>query len=241
MGEVEPVVFRLGRIELADLRGQVMDAANADPGQWHAVEDARGGHQALAHQAIPVLFRRHIFEPVHQPLGGQRTLGEARLLQVSAGAAHRFLENRVAEQVVVAIATIGQQVVRVEVKAHLRRKVRQPEHRALQPGQAPLGQGAVQRQSALFRLTEGGRVQARAEALAQRPDDVFRRHPVGDQRHAAELDDGQIGERQPRGQAEGHRLAHGQAGMGQQVGHHPAFAVGALAVLEGAHRGNSCW
>src|SRR5690606_14560426 len=79
MGEVEPVAFRRGATEPADLRGQVTDAANADPGQWHAVEDARGGHQALAHQAIPVLFRWHTFEPVHQPLGGQRTLGEARL------------------------------------------------------------------------------------------------------------------------------------------------------------------
>src|SRR5690606_13192566 len=107
--------------------------------------------------------------------------------------------------------------------------------------QSASAQRLVQRLAALFRLTESGRLQACAEALAQRLDDVLWRHPIGNQRHATELDDGQVGERQPRSQAESHRLAHGQAGVGQQIGQHSGFAVGALAMLKGANCGSCCW
>ena len=169
---------------------------------------------------------------IQQPLGRQHALGEARALQVGAGAALRQFGHRIADQVVVAFLAVHQQVVRVEMEAHVFGKIGQPEHRCLQADHFALRQQFIQPAHPGSGIAEGLEVEAGLERFAHALEDELGRHAVGDERETGELDEGQVGERQRGGQAERHRFGKRDAVMGHQIGGDAAFAVGRVAVLE---------
>jgi hypothetical protein len=169
---------------------------------------------------------------VHEPLGREHALGEARAREVGARAAHGLLEHRVADEVVVAVLAVDQEVVRVEVKAHVRRKVRQPVHRGLQAHQLAVGQQRIEPLLPGLGAAEGLEAEARGHRCQEALDDGLGRHAVRDERQARQLDERQVRERQRRRQAQRHALGHRRAVVAHQAGDDAAFAVRRLLVLE---------
>ena len=121
------------------------------------------------------------------------------------------------------------------MEAHFRREIGQPEHRALQSHQFAFGQGGIQRLLAGGRGGEFLQLELQTQHLAVAADDAARRHAVGNQRHAGQLDHRHIHKGQRRGQAEHQGFVEGIAVVLQQGGHHAAFTVGGVLVGEVGH------
>ena len=81
----------------------------------------------------------------------------------------------------------------------------------------------------------GGQFQP--QCLAGVFDDAARCDAVGNQRHAAQLDDGQPDKGQRVGDAENHGFVQVVAVVFEQRGHYAAFAVGGMLVWEFGHGG----
>jgi hypothetical protein len=122
--------------------------------------------------------------------------------------------------------------VGVEVKAQVGRKVRQPEHGGLQPDQPARVEQLVEARHAALGRAEFLEAHAQIQAAVQALDDEARRHAIRDQRQAVQADERQVGERQRRGEAEGHRLGHRQAAVAHQRGHHARLAMRGVHVHE---------
>ncbi len=217
--------------ELLHALGQRAHAAHADDGNGRQ-HVAHGLADGLCHRCRIDRLALDGLRVVHEALGREHALGEARARKVGAGATYRLFEHRVADQVVVAFLAVHQQVVRVEVKAHVGRKVRQPVDRGLQAHELPVGQECVQALCAGFRAAKGLEAEARGHRCQQALDDGLGRHAVRDERQARQLDERQVSERQRRREAERHALGHGHAVVAHQVRDDAAFAMRRLLVFE---------
>ena len=134
-------------------------------------------------------FRRPVArERVHHAFGRQRAFGKTRPLQIFGGAALHGFKHGVAEQVVAAFFAVHHQVVGIEMKAHMRRKIRQPKHRSLQACRLPRRNRFVQRRLPRMLVGEFADIEFQAERFAGVFDDAARRNAVRHQRHTGELD-----------------------------------------------------
>ena len=154
----------------------------------------------------PIGHVRRALQHIQHTLGSQRPCGKARLLQISGGATHHLFKYGIGNQVVIALFAKHQQIVRVEMKAQVLRKIRQPVHRCLQADQLPLLQQLIQPRLRCLWLAESFKAHAHAQRFLQILDDAARRHAVRHQRQPTHLDKGQIGKHQGRRQAKHHRL-----------------------------------
>ena len=177
--------------------------------------------------------RRYRRRPVHQPFGGQCSAHESRPLQRLGRATLRLLEHRVADQIVVAISPVHDQVVGVEVKAHGFRKVRQPVHRSLQTHGAALLQLGIQGCHADLRAAKALLLPAHADAASQPAIDSTGRHAIAGEGQLVDPYKRQMREGQSAGQAQHHRFGQRQAGGLQQNRTDAGFAMACMPVLDG--------
>ena len=140
--------------------------------------------------------------------------------------------DRVADQVVVAFLAVHDEVVGVEVEAHVGREIGQPERRGLDADDVALCQQFIEALHALVLVAEGLEVEAHPERLDHALEDGLGRHAEGDQREAGELHERQVGERHRAGQAEGHRFGDLRAVVRQHGRGDAALAMRSVAVLE---------
>lgn len=181
-------------------------------------------------------FRRPVArERVHHAFGRQRAFGKTRPLQIFGGAALHGFKHGVAEQVVAAFFSVHHQIVGIEMKAHMRRKIRQPKHRSLQACGLPRCNRFVQRRLPRMFVGEFADIEFQAERFAGVFDDAARRNAVRHQRHTGELDQRHIHKSQPAGEPENQRFVERVAVVVQQGGHHAAFAMGGVLVGEIVH------
>jgi hypothetical protein len=222
-----------------DAARQPAHAAHADQREWRVQHDARGARQRTFPERGEIRARRRLGRVIQLALGREHALCEARFLHVAAGAAHRSLDHRVAHQVLVALAPVHQQVVRIEMEAQVARYVGQPEDRGLQADQVPRVQQLVEAAHAGVRVAERLEAHAQAQAAVEAADDGPRRHAVRDERQAVESDKGQVGEGQRGRQAERHRLGHRLPLVAKQRCHHARLAMRGVRVNENLAHGGS--
>ncbi|EEP67024.1 hypothetical protein GCWU000324_02594 [Kingella oralis ATCC 51147] len=175
---------------------------------------------------------------VHHAFGGECAFGKAGALQIVAWATLHAFKHGVANQIITAVFAVHQEVVGVEVEAHLRREIGQPENGGLQSCEFACGQRVVERGFAFFGAGEFLHAEFQPEHPAGAFDDAARRAAVGNQRHAVKFDNGQPHEGERMGDAENEGFVERVAAVVEQGGHHAAFAMGGVLVGEIGHKGS---
>jgi len=133
----------------------------------------------------------------------ERSLGKARTAQVPGQAGHGRFEHRVADQVIFALLAIGNDVVAVEMEAHVDGKIRQPVNTGLQSHRLALGEKAVERAHRRFGAPVALLAPAHAESLFHVLDDDARRVAIAGEGNAAHFHERQVQKKQPAADPEG--------------------------------------
>ena len=114
-------------VQLCHFICQHAHAAYTDDGD-RAQHDAHGLFDRISDRFRADFSASYAFRVIQQALGREHNLGKTRALQICTGTALRQFRHRIADQIIVPLLAIHQQVMRVEMEAHVLGEIGQPEY-----------------------------------------------------------------------------------------------------------------